>query len=335
MIMTIGIDAHKHTHTAVALNEVGVEVAEGTFAASLDGLAQLYEWAQSFDERRWAVEDCRDVTAHLEQMLLDHGEEAFRVPPALTGPARRASRTAGKSDPIDAAAVARALLAHGDLPRVEPVSEDHKLLKKLVSYRDQTVQQRSELICHVRVDMSAIDPEWNPNNLTSLKQLNAALQQCQELPSSQSEVLVIQLKDLIGRTETINKLKLRIVALAQLLAPELFEVEGVGGLIAASLIVRVANIDRFATPAKFAMYSGCAPIPASSGNTNRMRLNRGGNRQLNSIIYRISISQTNSYQPAQDFIAKKLAEGHTKKEARRALKTHIAKRIYEVMKQAS
>ncbi len=112
----VGVDAHKHSHTAVVVNEVGAQLGALTVKADLDGHLQLVAWARSFGQARWALEDCRNMTRRLESDLLGAGEEVLRVPPKLMAHARDAARTYGKSDPIDALAVARAALREPNLP---------------------------------------------------------------------------------------------------------------------------------------------------------------------------------------------------------------------------
>lgn len=330
-MMTIGVDAHKRSHTAVVLNEVGVKVGEVTVSASPEGLVALAEWADQFPERRWAVEDCRHVTGWLERMLSDAGELAVRVPPHLTGPSRRSQRTAGKSDPVDAEAIAWTCLRVRDLPRVEVADQNLSDLKSLVGYRDQAVAARTELVNRLRWALHEFDTGWSPRDLTSIRQLVAVadrLEQIRRVDALIAGRVVARIKTL---TQDINQMTLLIRDLVRKVAPQLLTIEGCAEITAAAIITRVGNIDRFGTEAKFGRYVGCAPIPASSGDTNRMRLHRGGNRQLNAAIHRISVTQSLFHQPAIDYMAKKQAEGKTKREARRALKRHITRRIYNTL----
>jgi transposase len=128
-----------------------------------------------------------------------------------------------------------------------------------------------------------------------------------------------------------NALQHELLELVQRVHPQLLDVPGVGPLTAAKLIAEIAGIERFDNPAKLARLAGIAPIPASSGNTNRLRLDRGGNRQLNAAIYRIAITQLRIHQPAKDYLARRISEGKTKPEAIRCLKRHLIRNIYNTM----
>jgi transposase len=139
---------------------------------------------------------------------------------------------------------------------------------------------------------------------------------------------VQQIKQLTRQATTIQR---ELLPLVRALQPRLLELPGVGTLTAAKLISEIAGIERFKNPAKLARLAGIAPIPASSGNTNRLRLDRGGNRQLNAAVYRIAITQIRMHQPAQDYLARRLSQGKTKPEAIRCLKRHLIRTIHTTM----
>lgn len=334
-MLTIGIDAHKRTHTAVALDEAGRKVDEITVGAAREGLVELLDWADRLDgQRRWAVEDCRHVTGLLEAVLCDRDEQAVRVPPHMTGSSRRGQRTAGKSDPIDAEAVARACLTTDDLPVARPDDPGLAALKVVYAYREQAVSARTELINRLRWALHQLDPQWAPANLTSLKQLNGVRDQLTTRTGVDASIGVRQVDRIISLTLDINDITLQLVDLVNEVVPELLTIEGCGPITAAAIAVNVGDVGRFATEHKLARYAGVAPIPASSGNNRRMRLHRGGNRQLNAAIHRISLTQTRDYPPAIAYLNNKISQGHTKREARRAHKTHITRRVYRTLKQA-
>src|SRR5216683_2622916 len=139
-MIVIGVDVHKQSVTAVAVDEAGRMLDERTVPV---GSNELIGWAAGLDARRlWALEDCRLLTRWLERQLLGLGEELVRVSPKLTVPERRAGRTRGKSDPIDALAVARAALREPDLPRPQPGEQVHREIKLLVDHRDDLVDER-------------------------------------------------------------------------------------------------------------------------------------------------------------------------------------------------
>src|SRR5262245_20264407 len=146
-MVTLGIDAHKRTHTVVAVDDVGRQLGcKTTTGTTSDDHLGLMRWAERFGcERRWAVEDCRHLSRRLEADLLRAGEQIVRVPPKLMAHARDAARTYGKSDPIDALAVARAALAHEDLP-VARLDGATRELRLLVDHREDLVAERTRCI---------------------------------------------------------------------------------------------------------------------------------------------------------------------------------------------
>src|SRR5262249_27969386 len=148
-LVVIGIDAHKRTHTLVASDELGRPLAEKTVAATSDGQVVAVAWAARWPRRRWAVEDCRHLTRTLEGDLLRAGESLVRVPTKLMSEARRSGREAGKSDPIDALAVARAAWREPDLP-VACLDGPQRELRLLVDHRDDLVRERTRVQSRIR-----------------------------------------------------------------------------------------------------------------------------------------------------------------------------------------
>jgi transposase len=139
---------------------------------------------------------------------------------------------------------------------------------------------------------------------------------------------VRRLKELVREAAALERELLLLVRGQQ---PRLLALAGVGPLTAAKLIAEVAGIERFRSQAKLARIAGVAPIPASSGNRTRFRLDRGGNRQLNAAFHRIAVTQLRCHQPAKDYVARRLAEGKTKREALRCLKRHLVRTVFNTM----
>ena len=157
-MIVIGLDVHKQSVTAVAVDEAGRPLAETTIQV---GSEELLGWASALDgERLWAVEDCRQLTRWLERQLLGVGEDLVRVPPKLTVPERRAGRTRGKSDPIDALAIARAALREPDLSRPRPDEQRYREIKLLVDHRDDLVDQRRRTQQRLRWHLFQLDPTY-------------------------------------------------------------------------------------------------------------------------------------------------------------------------------
>jgi transposase len=334
-VIVVGIDPHKQTHTAVALDAAtGRVLAELTVRARTPGFEKLVAWARELDEeRRFAVEDGRHVSGHLERHLIARGERAVRVPPRMMGEARRTDRVAGKSDPVDATAVARAALRHPDLPEATLAGVERQI-GLLVGHREMLVNERTDRICKLRWLLHDIDPDLAPplRSLDRFKTLDRVLELLQDRePTVQIEICL----ELVARCREItvraNELERRIGEMVRTHAPALLEIAGCGALTAAKIVAEAAQVSRFPSEGHFARYAGTAPIPASSGARHRQRFNRRGNRQLNAAIHRIAVTQLRMHDPARDYVARKRVEGKTKTEAIRALKRHITRVVFKTL----
>lgn len=330
-MVIVGIDAHKRTHTAVAVDEAGRKLGEKTtHATTTEANLELVRWADGFGtDRRFAVEDCRHLSRRLEADLLAAGEELVRVPPKLMAHARDAARTYGKSDPIDALAVARAALREPNLPiaRLDGASRD---LRLLVDHREDLVRDRTAQINRLRWHLHELDPAWDPapRALVRFKHLDAAAARLEGLHGTVAWVA----RDLVGRirelTVAANELERRIVQAVSGLAPTLLGLAGVGALTAAKIVAEVAGVRRFRSKAAFARHNGTAPLPVWSGNRVRHRLSRTGNRQLNAAIHRIAVTQMRIHEGAKSYLDRRLSTGNTKTEAIRALKRKLSDVVY-------
>jgi len=338
-MMVIGVDAHKRTHTLVALDAgTGAGRGELTVAASNDGVLRALRFAVGLDEDRvWAVEDCRHVTSRLERALLGAGERVLRVPPTLTGESRKASRTPGKSDPIDAKAIGLAAIREGieTLP-VAFLDEQAHEIRVLCDYRDQLVHERVRLINRLRWHLVRIAPELEAQlGDAALKgpRIRARLaRQLGQLPASpELRVAKAQLRRINEITKEQKELFAELTNLIKAHAPQLLDQRSIGTVTAAVIIGRTAGARRFRNEACFARHAGTAPIPASSGKTIRHRLHRGGDRQLNRAIHIIALGRVAWDPETQAYIQRRVSDGKTKREAIRCLKRHIARQIWQLL----
>jgi transposase len=323
------------THTAVAVDgSTGRVLAELTVRARTPGFERLVEWARRLDgERLFAVEDGRHVSGHLERHLIARGERSVRVAPRMMGHARRTDRVRGKSDPIDATAVARAALAHPDLP-MATLAGPERDIGLLVAHRESLVRERTDRICKLRWLLHDIDPELvpGPRTLTRLRTLDRLADRLGTLGSSVAITICLELIERCREvTVRANALEREISSLVKTHAPKLHEIPGCGELTAAKIIAETAQVDRFPTEGHFARYAGVAPIPASSGATHRHRFNRRGNRQLNTALHRMAVTQLRIHEPAKAYVARKRSEGLSKTEAIRALKRHLSRVVFKTM----
>jgi transposase len=331
-MIVIGVDVHKHSLTAVAVDEVGRPLGERTCAVD-DGVVG---WARSLGgERLWALEDCRHVTRGLERALLAAGERLVRVPPRLTAPQRRRNRTRGKSDGIDAVAVARAALQEPQLEGPRDGEETLRELKLLVDHRDDLVAERRRAQQRLRWHLHDLDPQLQVpagalDRAVWLDRVGRKLARLEQ--TTQTRIA----RDLLGRcrslTRAIGELDRELQAMTQTLAPRLLQLPGCGPLSAAKLLCEIGPIGRFPSDAKLARHAGVAPLDASSGKRQRHRLDRGGNRQLNCALHRIAITQGRVHPPARSYLERKQAEGKSRREAVRCLKRQLARTVYVTLK---
>jgi transposase len=335
-MIVIGVDVHKYSLTAVAVDEVGRPLAERTCAVD-DGVV---EWARSLagGERLWALEDCRHVTRGLEQALLAGGERLVRVPPRLTAPQRRRNRTRGKSDGIDALAVARAALQEPQLEGPRDGEETLRELKLLVDHRDDLVAERRRAQQRLRWHLHELDPTLR----VPLGALDRAVwidRVGRKLARLEQTTQVRIARDLLSRcrslTRSITELDRDLQARTSAVAPRLLELPGCGPLSAAKLLCEIGPIGRFRSDAQLARHAGVAPLDASSGKHQRHRLDRGGNRQLNCALHRIAITQGRVHPPARSYLERKQAEGKSRREAIRCLKRQLARTVYATLKTES
>lgn len=299
-LVTIGVDPHPMTHTAVALDRNGSVLGSLTVGHSEMGLQRLRTWAEAFKERRWAVEGVGNAYIYpFVTVLLAHDEQVYAVSPNLTSQYRMRGNEM-KSDEVDAANAARALLAN---PALTP-------------YRPSTCQKRAqELTRHyqrLRVQLKA--------NEMALKQANEDLR-----AAMQSAVA--------GLKEALTMLEKQLKVLAQEYAAPLLAERGIGPVVTSLLLAEVGSPERFSSRDAFALYAGCAPLSRSSGKTTRVQVNYKGNRRLNYAIHIVALSRMRTDERTKAFLERKKSAGHTQREAIRCLKTYIARELFGKLKQ--
>jgi transposase len=327
-MVILGADLHKRTHTIVAIDDTGRLLATRTVAASTAGHLELRRWAARYPDRRWALEDCRNLSRRLEVDLLRAGESVVRVPPKLMAQVRPAGREPGKSDPIDALAVARAALREPDLPAAT-LDGPEREIRLLVDHRDDLVADRTDHECRLRWHLHELGiEEPAPRTLDRpvvQDRLAATL-------AGRTEPVARVARDLVARIRelsiAIRALGREIASLAASLAPSLLALPGVGGLTAAKIVGETAGMTRFRSKAAFARHNGSAPVPVWSGSETRHRLSRGGNRQLNAALHRIAITQLRCDPRGQAYVAHRREAGDTKAEAIRALCRRISDEVW-------
>jgi transposase len=338
LMIVLGADMHKSSHTIAGIAAAtGEMLGDKTARVGTRGFGEVLLWARGLGaDRVWALEDCRHVSGSFERFLIARGERVVRVPTRLMANSRRSSRERGKSDLIDAVCVARAALAEGieTLPTAELAGPELDI-RLLVDHRERLVRTRCALNNTLQWHLHDLWPElelpgsslfygkWGPRIARRL----ARAEQTMRVRIARDE-----LRRLRELTQAIKALEAEIAQLVGRVAPQLLTEPGFGALTAAKLVGEIAGAGRFATDAKLARSAGLAPIPISSGRTDRHRLDRGGNRQINAAIHRVAVTRARCHQETIEFIARKQSEGKTHREAIRCLKRHLARRIWQLLR---
>jgi transposase len=339
-MIVIGADVHKSTHALAAVDaSTGQLLGEREITAREQGHLEALRWAHELgDQVVWAIEDCRDLSHHLEQALIATSERVLRVAPKLMGASRRGEREAGKSDQIDARAIARAVLREG-IERFPTafLDQDAAEIRLLCDHRDTLVNERTRLINRLRINLVVLDPELEAKipsrKLDYPGQLQRITRRLRAMPqTARVRIARQQVKRIDVLTREAEALKRELRDLIRVHRPELLDETGCGPLCAAILIGQTAGAERFASDAHFARIAGVAPIPVSSGRHDRHRLDRGGNRQLNRALHIIAITRGRIDPATRAYLARKEAEGKSRIEAMRCLKRHLARHYHRLLR---
>ena len=338
-MIVIGADTHKRTHALAAVDEgTGRVRGQRQIKAEEPGHLAAVRWARGLDcERLWAIEDCRHVSRRLEQALLAAGERVVRVAPHRMGASRRGEREPGKSDEIDALAVARAVVKDGvERFPLAYLDEEAMEVRLLSDHRKDLVAERTRAQNRLRWHLLELCPELESSlkrgALEQPRQLDRIDRRLRRMPGCArirvARELVRQIRVLTRQADALER---ELLALIKAQRPQLLAETGCGALTAAILIGHTAGAERFRTDASFARQTGTAPIPCSSGQRDRHRLDRGGDRQLNHALHIIAITRARHDRATRDYLERKEAEGKTKKGALRCLKRHLARRFHRLL----
>jgi transposase len=338
-MIVIGVDTHKGSHALSAVDE-GTGRVRGSREIRADGAGHLaaVRWARALDDERvWAIEDCRHVSRRLEQALLAAGERVIRVAPKMMGASRKGERERGKSDDIDAQAVARAVVKDGvDRFPTAYLDERAMEIRLLSDHREDLVRERTRMQNRLRWHLLELCPELEAKlprgSLSDLHQLERLDRRLRQLdPSVRLRIAREELAHIRTLTRQANQLERELLELIRAHRPALLEEQGCATLTAALLIGRTAGAERFRSNASFGRQSGTAPIPCSSGQRTQHRLDRGGDRQLNRALHTIAITRAHHDPATREYLARKEAEGKTRKGALRCLKRHLARRFWRLL----
>ena len=277
------------------------------------------------------------MSGSFERFLIARGERVVRVPTRLMANSRRSSRERGKSDRIDAIAVARAALAEGveTLPMAELAGPELDI-RLLVDHRERLVRHALRAQQHAAVAPArSLARAPAAGQLAVLRQVGRrASRGVSRAPSRRcaSGSPATSCAGCASSPRRSTRSRPRSPSWSRQVAPQLLDEPGFGPLTAAKLVGEIAGAGRFSSDAKLARAAGLAPIPVSSGRTDRHRLDRGGNRQINAAIHRVAVTRARCHPETIEYLARKKAEGKTHREAIRCLKRHLARRIWHLLR---
>jgi transposase len=331
MKVMIGVDPHKGSHTAVAIDDGESELAQVKVRASHRQLDQLLEWAVPFATRTWAIESAGGLGYLLSHQLVAAGETVLDVPATLAARVRvLGTGRSNKNDPNDARSVAVAALR---APRLASVARaDHAGVLRLLAKRNTDLgRARNRSACRLHALLAELVPGGIAKqiNAASAERLLGGVTPASPVEVARHALALEHLDDLRRLDDQMRVSKRRIAEAITASATSLTDIFGVGPVVAAMLIGYTGDVTRFRSRDHFAAYTGTAPIEVSSGGRITHRLSRRGNRQLNHALHIAAITQIRfAHSPGRAFFERKVAEGKTKKEAVRALKRRIADAVY-------
>jgi transposase len=331
----VGVDPHRDSHALAVLDVVsGAVVFETTIAASSDGYAQALRLVDEFaaGRRAFAVEGTGSFGAGLTRFLSARGERVFEV-----GRLRRERRSGGKTDALDAIRAARSVLIQ-QRPATPRSSGEREALRALMAAREGAVNAKRAGLCQLR-DLLITTPEplraeLRPLTRARLLQRLAATRPGRRTdPELRGVMLALRsvARRLLQLTSEERELAREIEKLTQKLAPQLLAQPGVGPLAAAQLVLSWSHPGRITSEAAFARLAGVAPIPASSGQTIRYRLDRSGDRRLNRALHMILVTRRRTHPATIAYIERRLQEGKSRREAIRCLKRYLARNLYRLL----
>jgi transposase len=331
MVVVIGVDPHKASHTAVAVSAAEEPVGQLRVRASAVQVERLLGWAQAWPERTWAVEGAGGIGHLLAQQLLSAGERVLDVPPGLAARVRLlATGNINKNDPNDARSVAVAALRSPGIREVR--RDDHAAVLKVWSKRHEDLgRARTQVACRLHQVLCELVPGGFSKEITAgqASQILASITPAGAVAAARWELATELTEDLRGVDAAIRQTRKKLAAAVAAAGTSLTGLFGVGPVIAAMVIGDVRHVSRFPDRDHFAAYDGTAPIEVSSGGRKIYRLPRRGNRRLNHAIHMAAVTQIRyQHSPGRAYYDKKLAEGKTGKEALRCLKRQISDAIF-------
>jgi transposase len=335
--LVVGVDTHRDTHTAAVCDGRGRVLSQLKAAATPGGYSELLAWANAAANGRqlvWAIEGTRHYGLGLARHLAAAGHQVAEI----DSTPHLGKRKAGKSDPIDAVRAARELLARPQ-PAQMRADGNREALRLLMIDRDNAVQSsktaRTLLTSVIVTAPAQLREELRHLTAERRARVCAALTcpaDADQLTRVQHQTLIRLGQRAVALTGVADDLEAQITALVEDIAPGLVAAEyGLGALTAAQILLSWSHAGRIASEQAFAMLSGTAPVPVSSGGTDRHRLNRLGDRQLNRALHVIAISRMRSHPATLAYVERRRAQHKTDREIRRCIKRYLARHLYRTL----
>jgi transposase len=333
MGVIIGMDPHKRSATIEVIDERARVLAAGRYGTDKAGYAEMLRAGRKFEDRVWAVEGCNGVGRHIAHRLVASGETVLDVPAKLSAQVRVfATGNGRKTDPVDAHSVALAALRSANLVQVE-LSPDLLVLGMLADRRDELGRARTQTINRIHRLLLEIIP-GGANQFLSAPQARALLATTRPrdiVGKTRRRLAAELITELEGIDRKIKACKKEIATLVQAQGSTLLQLHGIGPSSAARLLADVGNIHRFASRDHFASWNGTAPLDASSGQQQRHRLSRAGNRRINRALHMMAIAQLRNPTEGRAYYDARKAAGKTSMEAMRCLKRRLSNIVYRQM----
>jgi transposase len=332
-MVVIGVDPHKGSHTAVAVDGDENELDSLRLRSSKKQCDVLLDWADRYRQRRWAIESASGPGHLLARQLVAAGEDVVDVPPMLSARVRVLDSTkASKNDPHDARSAAIVALRHRQLHTV--AADDHAAILPMLANRHHALSRlRTQAVCRLHAQLANLTPGGLAGTLSAkrARELLATIHPDSGVVAERKAQTIALLDDVTRLDREIRDVKRRMTVAVAATRTSLLDLYGAGPVVASIVIGHVVDIGRFRSRDQFANYAGVAPIEASSGPKKRHRLNPRGNRQLNHALHIIAIAQIRHDSPGRAYYQRKIDEGKSKKEALRALKRRIADAVYRAL----
>tara|TARA_B100000315_G_C14503801_1_gene553599 strand:+ start:186 stop:1301 length:1116 start_codon:yes stop_codon:yes gene_type:complete len=334
-MITLGVDAHKEVHVAVAVDEQ--ERPQDTWQGLNFEPAwqEVLAWASQWESRQWGIEGTGNYGQGLAQHLVRAGETVYEVNPRLTAQGRRRARKQDKSDRLDAQAVARVVLRDApQLPEVV-VEDEAAVLDVMTRERDRLKSQVDRLRNQLHNCLFKVDPQYR-KPFPSLSKLETVQRLEHYTPMADAPLAVVR-GAAVRRVAAVLRLVLEqeqqitreIESLSATRYAALTEIQGVACLTA-GILAGILGTRKFAAEDQFATYGGASPLETSSAGRVRHRLNRGGNRRLNRVLYLIALTQWKHEGAGRRYIERRMQQGKSWLEAVRALKRFIARAVWRL-----